>query len=117
MNFKDSIRSSLRIADFLAKGYLADITQDEMFHRPVPGANHIAWQLGHVILAERHLVEAALPGSMPSLPEGYVERHSPRSGTPSDNPTDYLSKDEYLQLAEKVRAATLQALNRMSDAD
>ena len=116
MDFKDSIRSSLRISEFLAQGYLADITPDEMLHRPVPGANHIAWQLGHLITSERHLVEAAAPSSMPALPEGFAERHR-RGGTPSDEPADYLSKEEYIQLAQQVRAATLKVLDGFNDAD
>jgi hypothetical protein len=116
MNFKDSIRSSLRISDFLVQGYLADITPDEMMLRPVPEANHIAWQLGHLISAERHLVEAAAPNSMPALPDGFAERHR-RDGTASDNQSEYLSKDEYIRLAKEVRAGTLQVLDRFSDAD
>jgi hypothetical protein len=116
MNFKDSIRASLRISEFLAQGYLADITPDEMMHRPVPGANHIAWQLGHLIAAERSLVEAAAPGSMPALPEGFAERHR-RDSKPSDNAADYLPKEEYLELAKEVRAATLKVLDSLSDAD
>jgi hypothetical protein len=116
MNVKDSIRSSLRISDFLSQGYLADITPEEMFVQPVADANHIAWQLGHLIASERHLVEAASPGSMPALPEGFAERHR-RDAAPSTNPADYLTKDEYLQLAKQVRTATLRALDRFNDAD
>src|SRR5688500_16805351 len=116
MDFKDSIRSSLRIADTLSRGYLADITPDEMFVAPVPDANHIAWQIGHLINSERALVEAAVPNSMPALPEGFAERHR-RDGVPSMNPADYLSKEEYLALAQRVRAGTLAVLNRLSDSD
>lgn len=116
MNFKDAIRSALRTADFMAQGYLADITPAEMLARPVDGANHIAWQLGHLITSERHLVEAAAPGSMPPLPEGFAERHR-RDRKPTDNAADYLSKEEYLQLAQKVRASTLATLDLFSDAD
>jgi hypothetical protein len=116
MDFKDAIRSSLNTADFMVQGYLADITPQEMLVRPAKDANHIAWQLGHLIAAERHLVEAAVPGSMPELPDGFAERHR-RDGPVSDNPADYLSKDEYLQLAKIVRAATLRALDRFSEAD
>jgi hypothetical protein len=116
MNFKDAVRSSLRISDFLVQGYLADITPEEMMRRPVPDANHIAWQLGHLIAAERHLVEAASPNSMPALPDGFAERHR-RDGTVSDNPADYLSKDEYMRLARQVRDATLQVLDKLSDDD
>jgi hypothetical protein len=116
MNLKDSIRSSLRISDFLSQGYLADITREEMLVRPVPDANHIAWQIGHLIASERHLVEAAAPGSMPDLPEGFAERHR-RDGIASDNPADYLTKEEYIELAKQIRAATLEALDRFNDDD
>jgi hypothetical protein len=116
MTFKDAIRSSLRIADSLVQGYIADITADEMFVQPVTDANHIAWQIGHLIVSERHLVEAAVPGSMPPLPEGFAERHR-RDATPSTNPADYLTKEEYIELATQIRAATLAALDRMSDSD
>ena len=116
MNFKDAIRSSLNVADFMVQGYLADITPQEMLLRPVPEANHIAWQLGHLIVSERHLVEAAKAGSMPDLPTGFAQRHR-RDGTVSDNPSDYLSKDEYLKLAKTTRAATLQVLDQFSQSD
>ncbi len=117
MDTKQAIRSSLNISDFLVNRYLDDITPGEMLVRPVPGANHIAWQLGHLILAERHLVEAASPGSMPELPAGFAERYSPRGSVPSDNPDDYVSKAEYLRLAKEIRAATLRTLDKLSDAD
>ena len=116
MNTKQAFRASMNVSDFLVQGYLADITPDEMLTRPVPSANHIAWQLGHLILAERHLVETAVPGSMPDLPAGFAERYG-RGKVPSDEPADYLPKEEYLQLAKDVRAATLRALDRVSEAD
>jgi hypothetical protein len=116
MNFKDSIRSSLNVADFMVEGYLADLSPQELMLRPVPDANHIAWQLGHLIAAERHLVEAAAPGTMPPLPDGFVERHAKDSAA-SNNPADFLSKDEYLQLAKGIRAATLDVLEQFSEAD
>jgi hypothetical protein len=116
MNFKDSIRTSLGIADFLAQKYLEDLTPQELLVRPAPDANHIAWQLGHLISAERRLVEAAVPDSMPTLPDGFAERHS-KDTAASDNPADFLTKDEYLKLAAKMRAGTLKILDQLSEAD
>lgn len=116
MDFKDAVRSALHVADFMVNGYLTDITSAELLERPVAGANHIAWQLGHLITAERHLVETAAPGSMPELPAGFAEQYG-RGKQVTDNAADYLSKDEYLRLAKEVRAATLQALDRLSAAD
>lgn len=116
MNFQDSIRWSLGAADFLADRYLGDITDEELLVRPVPDANHLAWQLGHLIASEHHLVEAAVPGAMPDLPAGFAEAH--KQGTAmSDNPAQFLTKAGYLELAKTIRAATLTALEKLSPAD
>ena len=116
MNFKDAVRATMNTADFMVESYLSDITPHEMFVRPAPGANHVAWQLGHLISAETRLVEAAAPGSMPALPDGFAERHNKETAS-SDNRADFLSKDEYLKLAKTVRVATLKALENISDAE
>ena len=116
MDFKDAIRSSLGMSDFLVDRYLEDLKPEEMFVRPTPDSNHIAWQIGHLIQSEHHLIEAAVPGSMPALPAGFRERHTKETAA-SDNPGDFLSKDEYLQLAREVRAGTLKVLDGMSESD
>jgi hypothetical protein len=116
MDSKHAIRTSLGTAEFFFGSYLGDLTPAEMLARPVAGANHAAWQLGHLISAECRLVEAGVPGSMPQLPEGFAEKHS-KDTAASDDPKAFLSKDEYLKLAKDVRAATLRALDKCSDAD
>jgi hypothetical protein len=116
MNARDAVRSTMNTADFMVESYLSDITPQEMFARPAAGANHLAWQLGHLIAAETRLVETAAPGSMPALPAGFAERHT-KDTAASDNPADFLSKDEYFKLAKSVRAATLKALENVSDSD
>src|SRR3954471_942954 len=116
MNAKDAARTTMRTADFMVESYLSDITPPEMLVRPAPGANHLAWQMGHLISAETRLVEAAAPGSMPALPEGFAERHSKETAS-SNNPQDFLAKDEYLKLAKSTRTSTLRALDGLSEAD
>ncbi len=116
MNVKDAARTAMTIGDFMVESYLGDITPQEMMERPSPAANHVAWQLGHLISAEKRLVEAAAPGSMPELPAGFAERHT-KDTAASNNPADFLSKDEYLKLAKTVRAGTLKVLDGLSDAD
>ena len=116
MNAKDAILSSFNIADFMVGSYLTDLSSQELLNRPASDANHIAWQLGHLISAETRLVEAAVPGSMPPLPAGFAERHT-KDTAASDSPADFLSKDEYLNLAKSVGAATIKALDGLSEAD
>src|SRR5690349_13077392 len=98
MDIKQAIAFNLSSSEFLVNGYLADLESNDLLMRPVPGANHIAWQLGHLISAERFVVEKAVPGTMDALPEGFVDRHK-KVAAPSDSASDFLSKDEYLQLA------------------
>ena len=116
MNAHGAIRSAMTRSDFLVKGYLADLTDAELLVRPVPGANHIAWQLGHLIVAEHKMVNAASPGAMPTLPTGFAAKHlSETAGV--DDPAAFCTKEEYLQLYEQQRAATLAALEKTTEAD
>ena len=116
MDIKQAIAFNLSSSEYLVNGYLADLQSSDLLVRPTPGANHIAWQLGHLIAAERFLVERGLPGKMDALPDGFVDRH--KKGTAaSDNASDFMSKDEYLQLAKKVRANTLSIVDSLSPAD
>src|SRR5689334_10268819 len=104
MNFKDAVRTQYAVADFMVERYLTDLAPAELLMRPAPDANHIAWQFGHLISAETRLIEAAAPGSMPALPDGFAERHS-KDTAASDNPADFLTKEEYFDLAKRARAA------------
>ena len=116
MDFKDAVRKSMELADFMVEKYVTDLTPEEMLTRPVPEANHVAWQLGHLIAAERMLVEGGVPGSMPPLPAGFAERHN-KDTAKSDKPGDFLTKGEYLKLAKEIRAATLKVLDSAPNTD
>ena len=116
MDIKQAIQTSLAQADGIVNGYLADLRPAELLARPCAGANHIAWQLGHLIASERYLVEQAAPGKMPPLPDGFAEKHK-KDTAGIDDPKAFLSKEEYLELARKTRAAALQIVADMSPAD
>ncbi len=116
MNTKDALRRSVQSGDMIVNMYLGDLSDADILVRPVPGANHIAWQLGHLITAEHMLMDPIAPGGMPKLPAGFAEKHGKETAT-SDNAKDFLTKAEYLKLAQEQRAATLAALEKVSDAD
>jgi uncharacterized damage-inducible protein DinB len=48
----------------------ADLTPQEMLHRPCPSGNCPAWILGHLILAERRFLLSA-GGTVEPLPDGF----------------------------------------------
>jgi hypothetical protein len=96
--------------------YLDGLKREDLLIRPVPGMNHIAWQVGHLIDSERGMMEAIRPGSSPSLPEGFAEAHS-RDATTADDAAGFLAPEEYLALWKKQRAATTALLDSLKDED
>jgi len=116
MNTQDAILGAYGTSEMISSSYLEDLTDAEIFVRPVEGANHIAWQLGHLISSEHQMISAVCPDSMPGLPEGFSEKHV-KDTAGSDNPSDFLTKSEYVSLAAEQRAATRKALATLSDSD
>lgn len=116
MNAREAIRNSIQSADFVVNSYLGDLSDADLLVRPVPGANHIAWQLGHLVIAEHGLMSEEFPGAMPALPAGFMEKHNNDTAS-SDDPKAFLTKAEYQRLWAEQRAATLAQLAKISDAD
>jgi hypothetical protein len=101
--------------DFVVTKYLGDLSDADLLVRTSPGANHIAWQLGHLISAEKGIVTGQLPGAAyPELPAGFDEQHN-KDATAKD--TGFPTKAQYLDLYANVRAATRAAFSKLSDAD
>jgi len=116
MHTKDAIRTALSSTQNLLSWFVSDLSDADLIVRPVPNANHIAWQLGHLVTAEIHLL-SQLPGaSYPELPRGWSEQHGKEAAT-MDPPKGFATKTEYLTQFNKVREATLATLAKMPDAD
>ena len=117
MNGTESIKAALESTRFVANWFLSDLSDADLFVRPAPTANHIAWQMGNVIVGDRHLVMEQLPDAKyPELPAGFMEMHG-KEGAGKDGPAGFLTKDEYVALFDAVRSATIAAVGHLSDAD
>ena len=116
MNAKDAIRSSANLSYHVLKSYISDLEDAELLRRPAAGCNHLAWQLGHLISSEVMLQKMVAPESEVKLPEGFNEAHS-KENCENDSPADFLGKDAYVELYDKVRAATLATLDAYPEAD
>lgn len=116
MNARDAIRLSIDSAKFVTLEYLADLSDEDMLQRPHPECNHIKWQMGHLISSEHQMINGVCPGSMPALPDGFVERYTNDTAR-SDNPDDFDSKADLRRLLEEQRDGTLKALAAQSDDD
>ncbi|MDA7977934.1 MAG: DinB family protein [Pirellulales bacterium] len=116
MSAADHIKSGLQTPTFVVKAYLEDLTDEDLMRRAADGINHIAWQLGHLIASENQLINSVCPGAMPDLPEGFAEKHGKETAG-NDNAADFCTKAEYLKLMDEQRAATLEALSKLTEED
>jgi hypothetical protein len=116
MTSRDAIRTALTSTQNLLKWYVSDLSDTDLLVRPVPQANHIAWQIGHLISSEC-MMGKMVPGvAYPELPGGWDERHG-KTTAAVEPPAGFATKAAYLDLFDKVRAATLAALEKLSETD
>ena len=116
MNAKEVIRTLFRFNDQVMNDYLKDLSDADLLVRPVSGANHIAWQLGHLINAEANLAKM-IPGTTPAeIPPGFAEKYTSETSK-SDAAPGYLTKAEYLGMYQNVRTHSQKSLDALPDAD
>src|SRR5437762_14371911 len=104
MNAKDAVKTALTSTQNLLTMYLGDLADADLLVRPVPGANHIAWQVGHLIHSEKQLTTQELPdAAYPELPAGFGERHANKNAG-AEATQGFATKAEYLDLFNRTRA-------------
>jgi hypothetical protein len=116
MHAKDVIKTCLTSTQNLVQQFLSDLSDEDLLKPPVPAANNIAWQLGHLIASET-AIGGVVPGAKyPELPAGLKAQMDGKTAkTPP--PGGYMKKAQYLEWFNKVRGATIANLERLSDAD
>ncbi len=116
MNARQLAEHSLKLTQLVINGSLSDLSDADLLVRPVEGANHIAWQIGHLIVTERRLAGQLPSATYPELPAGFAEKYE--NNPSAQNAADgFATKDQYLDLFNKTREATLAAVAKLSDAD
>jgi hypothetical protein len=117
MTGKDALKNALTSTQHMLGMFVSDLSDADFLVRPVPGANHIAWQMGHLINAEQHfLTVLGAAASCPKLPDGWADQHGKKTAG-EDPPQGFATKAQYLELFNKTREAAINTLAGMSDAD
>ncbi len=83
-----------------------------MLVRPTPGANHAAWQIGHLIKSEANVINAIRPESV-SLPADFPSRFTKETAK-VDDAAAFPSKAELLELFA-VRAPLVEWVLAMTE--
>jgi hypothetical protein len=117
MNGKDAIKTALRSTGHLVNFFLSDLSDADLLVRPVPGANHAAWQLGHLIAVEHRMISKNIPEApLPELPAGFAEKYTKETAA-SDDAGAFLKKAEYQALFNNLREASVAAVEKLPEAD
>jgi uncharacterized damage-inducible protein DinB len=94
---------------------LGDFSEADMLVRPVPAANHTAWQMGHMLAGEVFMVNMIAPGTMPTLPPAFFKLHEdPKASSKVDDPKAFPSKEQLFKLLDEVRGTTVKWIKTLT---
>ncbi|HEX4611844.1 MAG TPA: DinB family protein [Urbifossiella sp.] len=96
-----------------ARELVADIPDEELVEQSVPGLNHPAWTLGHLVIAADYGLMVL--GQQPIAPEGWGSLFNPGT-VPDPNRATYPSKNELLNAYEAGHAAFAAAATGLDEA-
>ena len=114
MQGKDVAKLALTGAGETTMMFLNDLAEADFFVRPVPSANHIAWQLSHLIVGEKGLLDWFLPGvNYPEIPAGILALGNDRTG--KMEPDKSVTKAALLSTFKAMRDTTVAAVDKLSD--
>ncbi|MCB0353810.1 MAG: DinB family protein [Bdellovibrionales bacterium] len=108
----DHVRSSIELPERVVDSYLKDLASAELLIRPHPKANHMAWQLGHLLVSETKHLRAIREGSMSPLSPEFVSKHSKER---CSDDTGFLTKEEYVHRILLQRGEIRDLLLTLSD--
>ena len=103
----------------ILKMTLADFTDEQMLARPVPGANHAAWQVGHLLGSAAHMFKDIAPGVVPAPVAELGAKYTGKTAN-VDDPAFFPARAELLEhfsqaydaLAEWIKSLKPEDLNR-----
>ncbi|HYW80371.1 MAG TPA: DinB family protein [Thermoguttaceae bacterium] len=98
---------------------LDGLTPEEWFRMPTEGVTHIAWQVGHISLAEYYLALKRIRGKRPEdgalVSEELVALFG-KGSTPQAESDVYPSPDEIRQMFDGVHRQAVEEIGNLQDA-
>jgi DinB superfamily len=108
------VRGQLTFARDYTLSLLADIADDQWFHMPAGFATHVAWQVGHLAMAEYGLclfrVRGRRPEDLELMPSKIRKLYS-RGTTPDANADGQPTPTELRTLLERIHAQVMLEMN------
>ena len=110
MDRLEIVLKQIEFARTYTQTLLEDIEDNEWFSMPTADVSHIAWQVGHIAMAQYGLALFRLRGRLPEdkeLMSGQFRKKFFKGTTPSSNPDDYPSVPEILNVFHRVHEQVL----------
>jgi hypothetical protein len=99
---------------------LRAINERDWFRMPFEGVTHVAWQVGHLAMAQYSLALRRIRGQLPSdeqlIPASFLERFA-KGSTPSSDPTKYPSTETIRAIFDSVHRQVLAELEKLDDGE
>lgn len=100
----------------MLKHHLADFSDTDMMVRPVPAANHAAWQLGHLVFFEVMVCGMYELKGAPKLADDAKTLYG-KDGASIDDPERFYKKEEGLNLLSQAHGVIVEWVKTLSEAD
>ena len=95
---------------------LGDLTDADLFVRPCPGANHAAWQLGHLTCSEAGIQPFLSASKAAQLPAGFSDQYNMKANA-NDDPAQFApfnTKAQLIGTFTTIREATMACVESMT---
>jgi hypothetical protein len=118
MTERDNALATMQMARDYTNNLLADVAEEDWFRMPAEGVTHLAWQLGHLAIAQYRLMMFQLRGEVPSDAELIDISYAPlfgRGSVPNPDAAQYPPLSEIRATFDRVHAQALEEVARYND--
>ena len=99
---------------------LDTVSPDEWYVSPIECVTHVAWQVGHLAMAEYRLCLERIRGKRPEdaelIPADYLARFG-RGSNPDPDVSEETTPEQILEVLERVHAQVMLELPHLSEAE
>ncbi len=110
----DQIRKTRNYTEDL----LDNIQPEDWFRQPSEGVTHIAWQVGHLAMAQYRLAIQRIRGQKPDdqalIPESFLSQFG-KGSVPDPDPDKYCRPDEIRQVFDRVHQQVVAELESLPE--
>lgn len=118
MNRLEMAVSQIRLARRFLNDLLRHIPDELWYRQPSEGVTNVAWQAGHLAVAQYGLALRRIRGERPEdeqlVPTAFRQRYG-KGSTPNPDPAQNASPDELRSILARVHEAVLDEVIRLPD--